>query len=263
MQTSFLTNDDLKKELIYMLKQLCEYLDSHNLRYSITSGTLLGAVRHKGFIPWDDDIDMGLLREDYDKFVSFLKLDNKIGDNLRGIGFELGETHMPYIKIVNPLIKTEEKVIDNIYDKGHLWIDVFPFDGVPNFWGKGNTYYLDKILRKFYEKKRISIEFPQMLGKSKSDILIKRLNFDKLTRFYIKECSKFSKKKCDLVRDYTWGNKSIPRSLFDNILEYNFESLRVKGFADYDKYLSILYGDYMELPPEEKRVNHGIKAWYE
>ena len=59
----------------------------------------------------------------------------------------------------------------------------------------------------------------------------------------------------------TWGTKAVPHALFDEIADYQFEDITVKGIKDYDTYLNYVYGDYMKLPPEDQRVNHGIKAW--
>ena len=68
----YLNNEETKQELLLMLKETIDFLDANDIRYSITSGTMLGAVRHQGFIPWDDDIDIGILRPDYDRMVEFL-----------------------------------------------------------------------------------------------------------------------------------------------------------------------------------------------
>ena len=69
----YLNNEETKQQLLLMLKETIDFLDANDIRYSITSGTMLGAVRHQGFIPWDDDIDIGILRPDYDRMVEILK----------------------------------------------------------------------------------------------------------------------------------------------------------------------------------------------
>ena len=79
-----------------MLKELDEYLGEHGIQYSIMSGTLLGAVRHGGFIPWDDDIDIAVLRKDYDRLIEILRKNKRIGEELEISGYEVDKTDMPF-----------------------------------------------------------------------------------------------------------------------------------------------------------------------
>lgn len=257
-----LTSVEIKNEILKIMIDLDIFLRENNIKYSITSGTLLGAVRHKGFIPWDDDIDISMLRTDYNKLIKILKINNKIGKNLKGVGFELGETHLPFLKIVNTNIYSEEVVIKNIVSKGNLWVDIFPFDAVPRLLYNYNTKFLDRFVRKLYERKRVSVEFTELINNSKFDKIVSKISFDTITKYYIKRSSIFNIKHNLYIRDYTWGNTTMNKHLMDDIVDYEFEGIKLKGLKDYDTYLSNLYGDYMKLPPEEKRINHGLKAWY-
>ena len=134
MQNKILSNKEVKNELKNMMKILSDYLIKNNIPYSIDSGTLLGAVRHKGFIPWDDDIDICCIRADYNKLISCLKKDNRIGDCLYGSSYELGNDSIPYLKIKNKLIMAEERVDPGSTQtkKTNLWIDIFPIDKLPD-----------------------------------------------------------------------------------------------------------------------------------
>ena len=260
-----LTNQEIKNELVNMMIQLQDFLKENNIKYSITSGTLLGAVRHQGFIPWDDDIDISMLRPEYNKLINLLKQNNSINNTLKGFCFELGNGYLPYLKIINPKIVSEESVFEDIVDKGNLWIDVFPMDGIPNLFSKLYTKYIFNFQRKIYEIKRISIEFPAIFEKQKKPKLlffIKNISYTTITKQYIKRCSRFNVNNCKYVSDYTWGNTIIPKEMMENLKAYNFENTTFMGIENSDGYLSKLYGNYMELPPVEKRINHGLKAWY-
>lgn len=259
----YLNDKEIKCEILELLKNTIAFLDKHNIQYSVMSGTLLGAVRHKGFIPWDDDVDIALLRGDYDRFVKLLN-DDCVVDRPTAIGFELGNHVIPFVKIINPQIIVDESLIQK---DTRLWIDIFPFDGCPKDFAKLNNLFIQKFLRRLYLYSN-----SQFFKISPRDCRFKLINYilfaaskiippQKITEKYIKYCSRNSGDNAYEVQDYTWGTKPVPRKLFDEITDYNFENIAVKGFKDYDTYLSILYGDYMMLPPEHERLNHSIKAW--
>lgn len=269
MEKRYLSAEEVKSELLLLLEGFCNFLEKNNIKYTIQSGTMLGAVRHGGFIPWDDDIDLGLLRSDYNKLIQLLKDNNcSIDLNVGALGFELSGGVYPYIKIINQSIHVEDSRFQ--LDK-YLWLDVFPFDGVPAKLVKVYPYYIIKILRKllWYRGEKVygyKQDHNSKLKKTLISIIKLPLNlipFDRLMRFYIKQCSLFDAEKCEYVEDITWGTKPVPKILFDSYKDYMFENMIVKGLSDSDKYLTYVYGDYMKLPPEDKRINHGIVAWKE
>ena len=118
---------EIQLEELEMLKNIVKFLDKNNIQYFLCGGTLLGAVRHKGFIPWDDDIDIAILREDYEKFVKIAQ-ENKIHDNYSVASFETNTLDYPFCKVLNHNIEISSK---SLIDK-NLWIDIFPLDGFPS-----------------------------------------------------------------------------------------------------------------------------------
>lgn len=259
----YLTSDEIKTELLNSLREIDMFLKKNNIQYSIMSGTMLGCIRHGGFIPWDDDIDIGMLRPEYNKLLNLLrKNSNCLNEELFGAGIELENGQWPFLKIYNKNILVKE----NMEEKPvNLWIDVFPFDGMPC--RQSNLYqrYI-MLLRKIFHYRRDDLTIDKK--NRKHFFALKTVNFltgfiskKNFEKYYIKICSKYDVNTSEWVEDLTWGKKSVPRNLFDNLVDYKFETVCVKGFEDYDKYLKRIYGNYMELPPEENRVNHGVVAW--
>ena len=256
---------EIQLEETKMLKATIEFFEQNNLNYYISAGTLLGAVRHQGFIPWDDDIDIAMTRPEYNKLIKILKEHNlKISDNLEGSGFELGNSEMPFIKILNKNIRVEQSEQWEEY----LWIDIFPLDGYPN---NNESYYKKtKYLRKVFDLIRTDKNNIGLMTKNPIKRFIKRIcifclkiwKYENFLKFYMKFCTKYDYDNCEYVHDNVFGD--TPTLIDKKELEtgeYIFEGLKVHGFKDYDTILTRLYGNYMELPPEEKRQNHSFKAW--
>lgn len=258
-----LNDSDIKKELVELLKLTINFLDVNNIKYSIAYGTLLGAVRHKGFIPWDDDIDLIMTRKEYTKLIEILKLDNNIKDGIEATGFELGTNYYPFLKIVNKNIRTKELVTKHIYEDGFLWIDIFPIDNFPELFSSVFSYIIDEKMRFIYDQKRLQIQFPELAVGGIYGALIKRIDFNRYIKFYINICKMFENNKCKYIKDIAWNHfKKLPCSILDETITYQFEDITVIGLKNYDWFLTNTYGDYMVLPPVDKRVNHGLKAWY-
>ena len=125
MMKEQLDSIEVKEELCRMLKELDEYLGRHEIQYSIMSGTMLGAVRHGGFIPWDDDVDIAILRKDYDRLIEILQKNKRISAKLEISGYEVDKTDMPFLKVYNKSIVVKDNLAN---DSSELWIDIFPFD---------------------------------------------------------------------------------------------------------------------------------------
>lgn len=269
MAKYYLNNDQIKCGLKNMLFEVDAFLSQHNLQYTIYGGTLLGAVRHQGFIPWDDDIDLGMLRPEYEKLIEILHSENIIGGSLLGVGYEMGEGDWPFLKIVNPEIFVDE---DNTGISKNLWIDIFPVDAAPNHFKKLYFFYLYYFLRRIFFSMRadiFGIKFEQNsnIFKSVYNCLIrligKHMKNEKVVHAYVAACKRYNISNAKYYSENVWGTRQFPRGIFDEYVKYSFEDLQVTGIKRSDEYLQILYGDYMKVPPENKRLNHKVIAWRE
>lgn len=249
--------------LLDMFKWFQSVCQEHNLRYYVIGGTMLGAVRHKGVIPWDDDIDVGMPREDYNRFIA-------LGSHLRESRYVIEaprEDNKDYQYLYAKVYDTTTTLVENVRypAKRGLYIDVFPLDGVGNTKERAekngkriiNLINLEMMIicairkeRKWY--KNIGV----LVGHMISPLFIsERWLNNKIATL----CEAHSFDEAQYVGNLVgnWGLKEImPRAYFGQPKKYSFEGMEVYGPEDADAYLTALYGDYMKLPPEEKRVSH-------
>lgn len=256
-----ISDKEVQYRLLSLLDKFHQFCKENNINYSITSGTFLGAIRHNGFIPWDDDIDVGLTRKEYEKLLDAI---SKHTNELYFIGAELNNGIWPFIKLIDKTTIIKE---NGSTRQEYLWIDIFPFDNSPlKIFPKVIHLTTKRILvYKINDYLGIqSLKTNSFLKKIYNNILYKiskNISIKSIALKHIKVSSIFQNKKMNYVGDIIWGTKPIPRYLFDDLVDYQFENITVKGFKEYDTYLTCIYGDYMKLPPEDQRVNHGIKAW--
>ena len=263
--------DDLKKIELDILKSIRAICEEQDIKYSLCGGTLLGALRHGGFIPWDDDIDIMMPRPDYDRFVSYCK------ENETPFSLLCAETDERYGYLFakamakNTIIE-EEIGNPNGIEMG-VYVDIFPIDGL------GDTY--EKALKEFkktrFKRELLVAKNWKKFKKSKTHSWKYepiRLAFFLMSRFVSmkklvsKLQHKFRKNNYDetafvavIVGSYR-EKEILPKSFFDGYEDVQFEGEMFKTLKEYDAYLKSIYGDYMKLPPEEKRVSHhSFKAY--
>lgn len=255
-----LSSEEIRRNQIAILDAFVEICAANNLRYYLCGGTLLGAIRHKGFIPWDDDIDVFMPRPDFEKIQKLL-----FPKPYEMQFYKNGKSCKPFIKISNTSIVAREK---NNIKEAFLWIDVFAFDSLfeNNFLNKWH-YKIVRFLRKgiyfgFRPKTGffggILLFFFKLFGISPEKV-------NTLFSAIIDRISKIRKyEKGPYIGGINWGYGPQERMLREDLeqsCEMLFEGKCYNVPVGYDKYLRNLYKDYMTLPPEEKRKNHGLEAW--
>ena len=256
-------SNDLKQCELQMLTAFVEVCERLNLKYYLVEGTLLGAVRHHGFIPWDDDIDVGMPRADYERFLreaQALLPEYYFVQSL----YSEPEYHASFAKIRDSRTTFVESSVKKRPINHGVYIDIFPLDYVPKSeWLRRCIKYANIIctlrivqvftlpLRKTSILKLILRGGVQMLSK---------LCFPKLQQAVAAQTELFKAcKSSTLVTIYgsAWGEREVvPATWYGEGCYLTFEGLDVRVPSEYDKLLTQIYGDYMTPPPVEQQVGH-------
>lgn len=261
---------DIQEEEVKILLDFAKVCDKNQLTYYISGGTFIGAVRHKGFIPWDDDIDVAMPRKDYNRFLKIAP--NELQSNHKLVHYSCDKNVIHYFAKIED---NKYQLIDRtaaIPRKVNLWIDVFPLDGLPENILKNKLHkihlmvlralfkyslfdyivYQSNTDRPWYERAMIKIgqvvKFEKILHPYKRMKALDRAleKYDPFENKYIMNFMGSYKFKSVMDREKVYGEGAY----------YFFEGYSFHGPQNYDSYLTQIYGDYMKLPPENKRNQH-------
>lgn len=257
-----LSVQDIKEITLAVLKHFRDFCNENNINFYLSNGTLLGAVKYGGFIPWDDDIDVLMPRKDYERFLEIYKdsEEYKLFTRKRTPGYKF-----PYAKLcdVNTL-----KIECNIYSGVNLGIDIdiFPLDSC-------SADILNSSIQRqlsFYQKGCMLSKFISSKGKPVYKRFIieccKFLGFEFFCKGLEKIVNKEKNKNCKYMGCLMWpiyeDREIIPAEVFHSAVEVQFEDEKFLAPAGYDTYLRSLYGDYKKDPPIEKqKTHHKYKAY--
>lgn len=253
--------DDTLRKLqlteLEILKVIDKFCQDNGIRYSLTGGSLLGAVRHKGFIPWDDDLDICMPREDYDRFVSLWESNPPSGYVLMN-----KETFPEFDQSFTKIRKDHTAFVqagetDVGYHTG-IFVDVFPIDRIPSGKFKRLLFIFRVMVYQLFTREFIPPK-GSLTEKLVSRILLactpKRWR-EGIRRRLLKKIIRFnSDKSLSRVGIHTvrWLRLPYPADVFEKLTRLKFEDREFMCFSDWDRILTIHYGDYMSLPPESAR----------
>ena len=251
--------EELKKIQLEILDNVANFCEKNKINYWLDCGTLLGAVRHKGFIPWDDDIDIGMLRDDYDKFM---KLYNNQNNQYKFYFIENNKKFdYPYGKVIDtntilyePDMKHGKKISVNI--------DIFVYDNAPD-----DNIELERMFKKRDRLLILNVVKNSPYFASKSTIIQKILRFigyyilkilpvGFFSRCIIKNSLKYKNVETNRIGNFTSYSKIVgDKNIFSSFIKVQFEGKEYNAPIGYDQWLKLFYKDYMKLPPKEKRVS--------
>ncbi|MBO4601767.1 MAG: LicD family protein [Salinivirgaceae bacterium] len=248
----------LQLKILEILQAVDKTCKEHNLRYYLTAGTMLGAIRHKGFIPWDDDADIAMPRPDYDFLMQNYK--QLMPDRFEARCMENTDNFSaPFAKIYDKSTTLKEsKYMETL---GGVYIDVFPLDGVPNNkiaqWWHFFRYEYYKRLNYFVYRD------PYKHGHGPAcwlPLLAQKLySKEWMKKKLCKLMTAYDYEKCIYVVDHDDGWKGVlKKEILGNPIPISFEENSFWGVEQYDKYLSQKYGDYMTIPPHDKQHQHNF-----
>ena len=264
--------NDYQKILLNTFKAFQKYCKDNEIRVLLCGGTTIGAVRHKGFIPWDDDIDLYIFRDGFDKLMSLAQKNPYIDEEKRYKILIPGKfpSTFPFFKVVDTKTIVYERTVAKKFATG-AWVDVFCL----SYWAEDS-----KVAARQFKKQRFYMGMNQLMRCGNYHILKYKcmviftapirvvLNlFGMNNEYWCKKILSLDKYQNgthmgNICWPNSFGKEYYKAEWFDESIEVTFEDVTCEIPKDYDAILTHFYGDYMTIPPEEKRIRHDPEAYY-
>lgn len=256
----YITIEEQKKIQIDILSDIATFCETNGIRYFLAYGTLLGAVRHKGYIPWDDDIDIIMPRPDYERFCKEYRDNEKDYYEILNSYTDVS-CYINFTKVHDTRTRFQERYSkENNYG---VFVDVFPLDGYIDKRQMVKCHRLFRLIHYKSLKWYIGNSFIKNIALT----ILRTILWPFDIRSLLNKLESESKRKpfegSEYVYFFSEKTEPIKKELFDEYTYTLFEKQQYRIPKRYDELLTLQYGDYMKLPPEEQRVNkHQAKAWW-
>lgn len=256
-----LTLLELQSICLEILIDIDDFCTKNNIRYSLAHGTLIGAIRHKGFIPWDDDLDINMPRPDYEKFKNSYK-----SDRFEFFCYEKKNAYLSFGRVCDTKRTFAKSTVPWTPIESGVWVDIFPLDGIED--SKltrksklkilGFLYELQLVVRKSHYRIPKRITFTKKFHHFLKIIIAGTININHLVALQMYLC-----KRVPFGKNNKWAhltceaddNKMVNKlEDYQEIIRTEFEGHQFCIMNGYDHVLRNEYGDYMQLPPEEQRI---------
>lgn len=266
-----ITDKELLQLQLDILRDVDAFCRKNDIEYFLVGGTGIGAIRHGGYIPWDDDIDIGMTRPNYDRFLSSF---NGTYDNLKVYAPEKDwEYYAPYANVCDTRTLLLEGANGHRKDEIGVKIDIFPYDGVPSDEAEfeGLRKKAIQLVNACYIKRYLLSEVRNKTLRTVCSVLFRKTlqiphSYASLQKKIYSIAQQTPYEKAEYLEKIVFPynhNKPCRKELFDSYCDMKFEDLTIRNLKGYDEYLRSVFGDYMQLPPENQRIaHHGFVAYW-